>query len=81
MNTREKAARAKRLREDEAFASFMQEVRDEQMASFANSGADETATREEAHAILRALGKIENRLQAAIDAQTMKEKGKHRGSD
>ena len=74
MNIQEKAARAKRLREDEAFASFVAEVREDAIRMFTNSGTKDTATREEAHALLRAVQAIETRLDAAIDAQTIAER-------
>lgn len=78
----EKAARAKRLRGDEAFQEFTEEVRNGAIARFTESGAADTATREEAHAILRALAAIEGQLQSAIDAESFeKKKGQHRGND
>jgi hypothetical protein len=78
----EKASRARRLRGDDAFCEFMEEVRDWAIAQFTESGAADTAIREEAHAILRALAAIEGRLQSAIDAESFeKKKGQHRGND
>ena len=68
-DTRIKAAEARRLKSDSAFSAFVQEVRDDQMASFANSDAADVAAREEAHAILRALDMIEVRLDAATTAE------------
>tara|TARA_R110000796_G_scaffold4779_1_gene18190 strand:- start:631 stop:873 length:243 start_codon:yes stop_codon:yes gene_type:complete len=65
-----KADEARRLKSDSAFSAFVQEVRDDQMASFANSGVADVAAREEAHAILRALNMIEVRLDAATTAET-----------
>jgi transcription elongation GreA/GreB family factor len=64
-----KADEARRLKTDSAFSAFVQEVRDDQLASFANSGAADIAAREEAHAILRALTLIEMRLDAATTAE------------
>lgn len=82
MNIEDKAAWAKRLRGDEAFQMFMAEVREDAMQAFANSAADETAKREEAHAILRALGKLDGALQTAINAKAVKDKkGQDRASD
>ncbi len=65
-----KADEARRLKSDSAFSAFVQEVRDDQMASFASSGVADVAAREEAHAILRALNMIEVRLDAATTAET-----------
>lgn len=83
MNIDEKASRAKRLRDDEAFQGLISEVRNDAIAKFVNSGAADAEAREEAHALLRALSKIEGTLAAAIDAKTLadKKKGQHRGSD
>lgn len=77
----EKAARAQRLRDDEVFAEFIAEVRNDAMAKFLTSGPRDTEAREEAHAIIRALNHIEGALQAACDDFTIEQKGQHRGSD
>jgi hypothetical protein len=66
-----KADDAKRLMNDTAFKQFMADVREDQKVTFANSAADEVSVREEAHAILRALNKIEQKLNAAIAAEVM----------
>jgi hypothetical protein len=67
--TRIKADEARRLKTDTAFVAFLQEVRDEQIKLFANSGAADVAAREEAHAIMRALNQIEIKLDAATTAE------------
>ena len=64
-----KADEARRLKADTAFVAFMQEVRDEQIKLFADSGAADVADREEAHAIMRALNQIEMKLDAATTAE------------
>lgn len=69
--TRIKAEDAKRLKNDTAFSDFIQDVRDEQIRLFTTSGAQDVEQREEAHAILRALTKIEVELDAAIMAETL----------
>lgn len=66
-----KAEDAKRLKNDTAFSDFIQDVRDEQIRLFTTSGAQDIEQREEAHAILRALTKIEVELDAAIAAETL----------
>jgi len=65
-----KADEARRLKADSAFSAFVQDVRDEQVRLFANSGAADVAAREEAHGIIRALNQIEMKLDAAITAET-----------
>ena len=62
---------AKRLKNDTAFQTFVDDVREEQMRIFANSAASDTERREEAHAILRALNKIGDTLDAAIAAEVI----------
>jgi hypothetical protein len=71
-----KADEAKRLKNDTAFAQFVQEVRESQMMVFANSAAHEVERREEAHAIIRALNLIEVNLDAAIAAETLLDRKK-----
>ena len=62
---------AKRLKEDTAFTQFIEDVRNEQIRLFTTSDAQDVEQREEAHAILRALNKIEVQLDAAIAAKTL----------
>ena len=66
-----KAEDAKRLKNDTAFTQFIEDVRNEQIRLFTTSGAQDTEQREEAHAVLRALTKIEVELDAAITAETL----------
>ena len=68
---RMKAEDAKRLKNDTAFAQFVEDVRNEQIRLFTTSAAQDVEQREEAHAILRALNKIEVELDAAIMAETL----------
>lgn len=68
---RMQADEAKRLKNDTAFKQFVDDVRDDQMRIFANSDASDIDAREEAHAIIRALNKIEMFLDAAIAAEAM----------
>ena len=64
-----KASEARRLKNDSAFLTFVQEVRDDQIQIFTASEASQSGAREEAHAIIRALEVIEINLDAAIDAE------------
>lgn len=68
-NIRITADEAKRLKADTAFLTFCGNVRDEQLRIFADSGVEDVSTREQAHAILRALNQIEGMLDAAIVAE------------
>jgi type IV secretory pathway VirB4 component len=77
-----RAKRSNALLENEWFQETMKDLRETQMRTFANSSAQETEKREDAHAILRALTEIERSLQADVDALALiKRKGKHRGND
>ena len=62
---------AKRLKADISFTDFIQDVRNEQIRLFTTSAAQDIEIREEAHAVLRALTKIEVELDAAIMAETL----------
>ena len=62
---------AKRLKNDTAFTQFVEDVRNEQIRLFTTSDAQDVEQREEAHAMLRALNKIEVQLDAAIAAETL----------
>lgn len=73
------ADEAKRLKKDTAFLRFMDDVRDDQMRVFANSEASDVDAREEAHAIIRALNKIEMFLDAAIAAEAMLDRKQRKG--
>ena len=61
-----KADEARRLKSDTAFLEFMGAVRESQVQAFLNTAAGDTAAREEAHAIIRALNMIDGELDAAI---------------
>ena len=73
------ADEAKRLKKDTAFMRFVDDVREDQMRVFANSEASEIDAREEAHAIIRALNKIEMFLDAAIAAEAMLDRKQRKG--
>jgi len=68
-NIRITADEAKRLKNDTAFKQFVENVRENQMLIFANSGASDVEAREDAHAILRAVNQIEIKLDASIQAE------------
>lgn len=77
----ERAAHAKRLREDEAFQSFMQEVRDAQTATFLNPASSQE-DRETAHQMIRAIHLINQRIgKAEADWKIEQKKDQHRAND
>lgn len=76
-----RASDAKRLREDEAFVSFVQEVKDAQIATFLNP-ASSPEDREKAHHQVQAINQIELRLKSAEDALRFEQKkDQHRAND
>ncbi len=81
MNTEQKAVAAERLRRDEAFTALIEEIRGDAIGVFVNSAAADTAKREEAHAILRALAAIDGTLSRWVSDQAVRMKGQHRGND
>lgn len=82
MNITEKATAAERLRRDEAFQLFMAEVREDAIAAFTDSAAHESAKREEAHAVLRGLSKLDGAIASAINSKAVEDKkGQDRGND
>lgn len=73
-----RASRAKALMQSAAFVEVMKDLRERQIAAFVNSAADQVGEREGAHAMVRALNKIEEALQADVDAGTLLDKQKER---
>jgi alpha-glucuronidase len=76
LDIKQRAARARALLADENFRTVMDELRDEQVKIFLNSGSTDSEIREEAHSIVSALSKIEGRLQSAITDEKIFEKRK-----
>lgn len=78
MNANEKAAWAKRLKDNDDFKLLMTEFHEDAIAAFVGSTTPED--REQAHAQLRAKQQLENILDAAGDAKLLsaKRKGQHR---
>ena len=81
-NAIEIADRAKRLKNDETFQDVFKEVRDGQTKVFLDARSSQE-DREEAHVIIRALGKIEGVITSRIENGKFEQakKGQHRGSD
>lgn len=79
-----KAAAADRLLRDEGFQQAMADIRAECLKAFEDSGPEDTGTREEAHALLRAITKLKQKLSATVSAESVaakrdKQKEQHRG--
>ena len=65
-----------RLRADPAFSAILDKIRNDQVAAFAQSARSDVDVRENAHAIIQALDKIEQALQAVITDEAIKLKRK-----
>jgi len=76
LDIKQRAARARALLADDNFKTVMDELKQEQINVFLNSGSSDSESREEAHSIVGALGKIEARLQSAITDEKVFEKRK-----
>jgi len=76
LDIKQRAARARALLADDNFKTVMDELKQEQINIFLNSGSADSGIREEAHSIVSALGKIEARLQSAITDEKVFEKRK-----
>lgn len=63
-----------RLLADTTFKAILDKVRADQVSTFVNSSKADTESREEAHAMLRAVDKIEQALQAVITEEAIKQK-------
>jgi len=72
------AADADRVLRDSAYRAIISKVRSDQIAIFTNSKASDTEAREEAHAVIRALDKIEQAFKSVKDDEAVKLKRKGR---
>lgn len=70
MNIKDKAAHVKRLQEDESFNMLIDEIREDTANVFLNPHSS-TEDREEAHHIIRALAKIEDRMAVILTDEAM----------
>jgi len=61
------AMKVQRLHESDDFAWLMEDLRELQIASFVKSEVGDADSREEAHAMLRCLSKVETRMKALRD--------------
>lgn len=61
------AARARVLMADETFTAVKEDLKERMVAIFLGTKASEIEAREEAHAIVRALGMIDQLIQSDID--------------
>lgn len=83
MDTEQKAARARRLLHDEHFRSLVNEIGDGAVRAFLSADDPGSPEVREAHALSRAIRRVEAMLQGDLDAETIehKRKGQHRGHD
>jgi len=72
------AADVDRVLRDSTFRAILEKVRSDQVAVFMNSAASDTEAREEAHAVIRALSKIEQAFKSVKDDEAIKLKRKGR---
>ena len=79
MNIKDRAAHVKRLKQDEAFNTLLEEIRVDAANVFLNPHSSEQ-DREEAHHIVRALAKIEDRMAVILTDEAMFDKQQSRGS-
>lgn len=71
---RARALIADRLSRDDGLKTFLQDMRQDCLLQFQNSGPADTGTREEAHALLRAITKLESKLSAAAQVERLNQK-------
>jgi len=74
MDIKQKAANARTLLANETFKEVLDNIKNDQIKVFLNSGIQDTAVREEAHSIVNAIHKIEHYLQSCINDEKMLDK-------
>ena len=74
MDIKQKAANARTLLANDTFKDVLNNIKNDQIKIFLNSGVQETAVREEAHSIVNAINKIEHYLQSCINDEKMLDK-------
>lgn len=80
MENSERANRARAILNDAVFKDAIAEIRERHLAAFENSAPEDSAVRETAHQMLRALTQLQSELQSAIDNEAI-QKGRHRAND
>lgn len=78
MNIKDKAAGIRRLRDDETFKSLIEDVRGAQVTVFLNPHSSEEE-RMDAHHIVCALEKIEDRMSTILSDEAIFDKQQERG--
>ena len=79
MNIKDRAAHVKRLKQDEAFNALIEDIKEDAANVFLNPHSS-YEDREEAHHIVRALAKIEDRMAVILTDEAMFDKQQERGS-
>lgn len=79
MNIKDRAAHVKRLQDDESFNMLIDEIREDTANVFLNPHSS-TEDREEAHHIIRALAKIEDRMAVILTDEAMFDRQQRRSA-
>lgn len=80
-NVHDIAEAARRFKGDETYKSLIQSIKDAQVSVFLSPSSTQEA-RDGAHEIIRALGKLDNEIDARIaDSSMQKKKDQHRAND
>ena len=74
------AGNCQALQKDSTFCAIIAKVRQDQVNLFSTSAKADIEVREEAHAILRALNKIEQALESVITDEAMRNRKHKKGS-
>lgn len=81
MDIEQKAARARRLLNDEHFQTLISEIREAACARFLNSALHDDDARRNALIEVKGIEAVMERLQADIDRETKSSKDQHREND
>ena len=73
MDIKQRAANARSLLANESFKQVLEEIKNDQIKVFLNTGST-TADIEEAHAVVSAIQKIEHHLQSSINDEKIFDK-------
>ena len=79
MNIKDRATHVRRLQEDEAFNMMIEEIKEDAANVFLNPHSSKE-DREEAHQIVRALAKIEDRMAVILSDEAMFDRQQRRSA-
>ena len=72
---------AYRLSNNEDFRLFMTQTREQAISAFENSGIEQTTIREEAHATIRTLNRIQQMMDIAVQNAVLETHQEKKGQD